>query len=266
MLVQRKAMASLARNWDGNNMKILVACEFSGVVRTAFQSMGHDAVSCDLLSTEIPGQHYQGDVFDIIADGWDMMIAFPPCTHLCVSGARYFAEKQADGRQYEGMSFFMRLATYPGIPKVCIENPVGIMSTHFRKPDQIIQPYEYGHPESKKTCLWLRGLPLLRSTNVLHRPLWVLCPDCEDYWCMKHKKHVADCDCPDIDAFSRRNIYPYIDGGVWDNQCPSGQNKLGPSPTRAMERARTYCGIACAMAEQWSVNPGDAASVSRIGD
>lgn len=234
-------------------MKILVACEMSGVVRTAFESFGHDATSCDLLPTEIPGKHYQGDVFDIIADGWDMMIAFPPCTHLAVSGARHFAEKREDGRQSEGISFFMRLAMYPGIPKVCIENPVGIMSTHYRKPDQIIQPYEYGHPESKKTCLWLQGLPPLMPTNVLYRPLWVQCECCEDFICTKHKMHAWECDCPEIDVLAKKGIYPYVNGGIWDNQTPSGQNKLGPSPTRAMERSRTYCGIARAMAEQWGI-------------
>ena len=208
-------------------MKVLVACEFSGVVRTAFQSMGHDAVSCDLLPTEIPGPHYQGDVFDIIADGWDMMIAFPPCTHLCVSGARYFDAKRKDGRQAEGISFFMRLATYPGIPRVCIENPVGIMSRHFRKPDQIIQPYEYGHRDSKKTCLWLRGLPKLTPACIVE-PVY-----CENLT-TKGKKTSLSHNRP-----------------RWDNQTPSGQNKLGPSPTRSRERGRTYCGIARAMAERW---------------
>jgi hypothetical protein len=148
-------------------MKILVACEMSGVVRTAFESMGHNAVSCDILPTEIPGPHYQGDVFDIIAEGWDMMIAFPPCTHLAVSGAAWFAEKRKDGRQAEGISFFMRLATYPGITKICIENPVGIMSTHFRKPDQIIQPWQFGHGETKATCFWLKGLQKLQPTNIV---------------------------------------------------------------------------------------------------
>lgn len=148
-------------------MKILVACEFSGIVRDAFIYNGHDAVSCDLLPTERPGPHYQGDVFDIIADSWDMIIAFPPCTHLAVSGARYFEQKRKDGRQQEGMSFFMRLATYPRITKKCIENPVGIMSTHFRKPDQIIQPWQFGHGETKATCLWLNGLPNLLPTNIV---------------------------------------------------------------------------------------------------
>lgn len=148
-------------------MKILVACEFSGIVRDAFIFRGHDAISCDLLPTERPGPHYKGNVFDIIADDWDMMIAFPPCTHLAVSGARHFEQKRKDGRQADGISFFMRLATYPGIQKKCIENPVGIMSTHFRKPDQIIQPWQFGHGETKATCLWLEGLQNLLPTNIV---------------------------------------------------------------------------------------------------
>lgn len=145
-------------------MKVLVACEFSGVVREAFRKRGHEAMSCDLLPTEIPGWHYQGDVLDVLDDDWDLMIAHPPCTHLAVSGARYFAKKRADGRQQEAIDFFMRLANAK-IPKIAIENPVGIMSTKWRKPDQIIQPYMFGHDASKKTCLWLKGLPILVATH-----------------------------------------------------------------------------------------------------
>lgn len=147
-------------------MKILIACEFSGVVRDAFIARGHDAMSCDLLPTERPGPHYMGDVFKIINDGWDMMIAFPPCTHLCSSGARHFAQKRADGRQQQGVDFFMAF-TRTSIPKVAIENPVGIMSTIYRKPDQIIQPWMFGHGETKATCLWLHGLPALTPTNIV---------------------------------------------------------------------------------------------------
>ena len=147
-------------------MKVLIACEYSGTVRDAFISMGHNVISCDLLPTDKPGPHYQGDVFDIINDGWDLMIAHPPCTHLAVSGARHFAEKRADGRQQNGIDFFMALANAV-IPKICIENPVCIMSTIWRKPDQIIQPWQYGHGETKSTCLWLKGLPLLQPTDVV---------------------------------------------------------------------------------------------------
>ncbi len=150
----------------GASMKILIACEFSGIVRDAFIARGHDAISCDLLPTERLGPHYQGDVRDIIDDGFDMMIAHPPCTHLCVSGARWFPAKIADGRQQSGIDFFMMLAG-SDIAKIAIENPVGIMSTKYRKPNQIIQPYEFGHPETKKTCLWLKGLPGLTPTKVV---------------------------------------------------------------------------------------------------
>ena len=151
-------------------MKILVACEYSGTVRYAFLRKGHMAVSCDLLPSESDfGGHWQGDVQNIIdngGNGWDMIIAFPPCTHIAVSGARYFAEKRADGRQQEAVDFFMMLANADA-PKICIENPVGIMSTKWRKPDQIIQPWQFGHDASKKTCLWLKGLPKLQYTDVI---------------------------------------------------------------------------------------------------
>lgn len=144
-------------------MKVLIACEYSGTVRDAFIKRGHDAVSCDILSTDSPGPHYQGDVRDILNDGWDIMIAHPPCTHLAVSGAAWFAEKRADGRQQTGIDFFMEMIN-ANIPKICVENPVCIMSSVYRKPDQIIQPYMFGHPESKKTCLWLKNLSKLTPT------------------------------------------------------------------------------------------------------
>lgn len=145
-------------------MRVLVACEFSGVVRDAFIAKGHDAMSCDLLPTERLGPHYQGDVFDVIGDNWDLMIAHPPCTHLCVSGARWFKEKKEE--QAQAVDFFMALVS-ADIPKIATENPVGIMSTRYRKPDQYIQPWEYGHGETKKTCLWLKNLPLLAPTNIV---------------------------------------------------------------------------------------------------
>ena len=145
-------------------LKILVACEFSGVVRDAFIAQGHDAISCDLLPSERPGPHIQGDVLKILHDGWDMIVAFPPCTHLAVSGARWFPQKRQDGRQQQGIDFFMQF-TNLACPKVAIENPIGIMSTIWRKPDQIIHPYWFGHGETKATCLWLKGLPKLTETN-----------------------------------------------------------------------------------------------------
>ena len=144
-------------------MKVLVACEYSGTVRDAFIKRGHDAISCDILPTDSPGPHYQGDVRDILNDGWDIMIAHPPCTHLAVSGAAWFAEKRADGRQQTGIDFFLEMIN-ANVPKICVENPICIMSSVYRKPDQIIQPYMFGHPESKKTCLWLKNLPKLTPT------------------------------------------------------------------------------------------------------
>ena len=145
-------------------MKVLVACEFSGIVRDAFIARGHEAMSCDLLPTERPGPHYQGSVFDIINDGWDMMIAHPPCTHLAVSGARWFKDKQIE--QAEALEFVRRLMAL-NIEHICIENPISIISSKIRKPDQIIQPWQFGHGETKATCLWLKNLPLLVPSNIV---------------------------------------------------------------------------------------------------
>lgn len=147
-------------------MKVLVACEYSGRVRDAFRAMGHEAVSCDLLPTEVEGPHYQGDVKDIINDGWDLMVAHPPCTDLAVSGARHFAAKIADGRQAAALDFVRFLMEAP-IPRICIENPISVISSKIRKPDQIIQPWQYGHGETKATCLWLTNLPPLTPTNIV---------------------------------------------------------------------------------------------------
>ena len=147
-------------------MRVLIACEFSGIVRDAFIAKGHDAISCDLLPSERPGPHYQGDVFDIINDGFNLMIAHPPCTHLAVSGARHFAEKIKSGVQQEALEF-VRLLMDSAIPKICIENPVSIISTRIRKPDQIIHPWQFGYGETKKTCLWLKNLPLIIPTNIV---------------------------------------------------------------------------------------------------
>ena len=189
-------------------MRVLIACEYSGAVRDAFINNGHDAMSCDLLPTDVDGPHYQGDVFDVINDGWDLMIAHPPCTHLAVSGARWFKDKVKE--QAESLEFVRRLMDAP-IDKIAIENPISIISSRIRKPEQIIQPWMFGHPEAKATCLWLKGLPTLSATDVLTKP-----------------------EC-----------------GYWSNQTPSGQNKLGPSKDRWKERSKTYQGIADAMANQW---------------
>jgi len=145
-------------------MRVLVACEYSGVVRDAFTARGHSAMSCDLLDTEKPGLHYKGDVTNILNDGWDLMICHPPCTHLAVSGARWFKEKQAE--QEEALEFVELLLNAP-ILKICLENPISIISSRIRKPDQIIQPWQYGHGETKATCLWLKNLPLLKPTNIV---------------------------------------------------------------------------------------------------
>lgn len=145
-------------------MKVLVACEYSGKVRDAFNALGHDAMSCDLLPTEVPGPHYQGDVREVLDYPWDLMIAHPPCTDLSVSGARHFAAKKLDGRQQASVSFFMKL-TKVDVPRIAIENPVCIMSSLWRKPNQIVQPWQHGHGETKATCLWLKGLPLLVPSN-----------------------------------------------------------------------------------------------------
>jgi site-specific DNA-cytosine methylase len=149
-------------------MRVLIACEYSGTVRDAFLRRGHEAMSCDLLPTDVPGPHYQGDLFDVIDYPWDLMIAHPPCTHLSVSGARHFEEKRQNGSQQAAASFFMRIIRQSAhIPKTAIENPVCIMSSLYRKPDQVVQPWEYGHGETKATCLWLKGLPLLQPTNIV---------------------------------------------------------------------------------------------------
>jgi site-specific DNA-cytosine methylase len=193
-------------------MRVLVACEFSATVRDAFRARGHDAWSCDLLPCEgDPAWHYQGDVADVLDDGWDLMIAHPPCTHLAVSGARWFKDK---GAEQERALMFVRGLLDADIPRIALENPVSIISSRIRKPDQVIQPWQYGHDASKTTCLWLKRLPPLRPTA-----------------------HVAP---------------RMIDGRPrWANQTNSGQNKLAPSADRWALRSKTYQGIADAMAEQW---------------
>ena len=148
-------------------LNVLVACEYSGRVRDAFTKLGHFAMSCDLLPSDAHGLHYRGDVFDVIDQGWDLMVAHPPCTHLAVSGARHFADKrERGGVQQEALEFVRRLLNSP-ISKIALENPVSIISSKIRKPDQIIQPWQFGHGETKTTCLWLKGLPKLMPTNVV---------------------------------------------------------------------------------------------------
>lgn len=149
-------------------MKVLIGCERSGRVRDAFVALGHQALSCDLFPSDTSGPHYSGDVFDVIDYPWDLAILHPPCTHTSVSGARHFARKWADGQQACGVAFALRLwKALDHVPRVALEQPISILSSLWRKPDQIIQPWQFGHGETKATCLWLKGLPLLRPTNIV---------------------------------------------------------------------------------------------------
>ncbi len=195
-------------------MNVLVACESSGIVRDAFARHGHYAMSCDLLPTESPGHHYQGDVMDILSGGWDLLIAHPPCTYICSSGMHWTTRGLRDPQLTEDALEFVRLFMAAPIPRIAIENPIGIISTRIRKPDQILQPWQFGEDASKATCLWLKELPILSHTGI---------------------------------------VSPRIVGGKkrWGNQTDSGQNRLGPSPDRWKDRSKTYVGIAEAMAAQW---------------
>lgn len=196
-------------------MRVLVACEFSGVVREAFRKRGHDAWSCDLLPSDDNSVHHiTGDVIPHLRWGWDLMIAHPPCTYLSVSGLHWNKKDPTRAaKTEEALEFVLRLLEAP-IPRIALENPIGCISTRIRKPDQIVQPYQFGHDASKATCLWLKGLPKLQSTGMV-QPRMV-------------------------------NERPR-----WSNQTDSGQNRLGPSPDRWKLRSMTYQGIAEAMAEQW---------------
>jgi len=201
-------------------MKVLVSCEYSGRVRDAFLALGHEAMSCDLLPTDSPGPHYQGDVFDIINQGWDLMIAHPPCTYLSVSGMHWTTRGLRDPKLTEdALDFVKRLMDAP-IERIALENPISVISSRVRKPDQIISPYQFGHDASKKTCLWLKNLPLLKPTQMVE-PRIVITPSGKP---------------------AKR----------WGNQCDNyGQDKLPPSEDRWKLRSATYQGIAQAMAEQW---------------
>lgn len=174
-------------------MKVLIACEFSGTVRDAFIARGHEAMSCDLLPTEKPGPHYQGDVLDILNYGWDLMIAHPPCTHLAVSGSRWFKDKQQE--QADALEFVLTLMN-ANVPRIAIENPISVISSKIRKPDQIIQPWQFGHGETKYTCLWLKNLPKLTPSNIvdgrenrIHRM-----PPSKDRWKLRSKTYQGIAD------------------------------------------------------------------------
>jgi hypothetical protein len=195
-------------------MKVLVACESSGIVRDAFIKEGHDAYSCDLLPAK--GNHIQGSVLDILDRDWDLMIAHPPCTYLCSSGMHWTTRGLRDPALTEDALQFVRTLMSANINRIAIENPVGRISTAIRKPDQYIQPFQFGTDASKKTGLWLKNLPLLKPTKLI---------------------------APRIIGKKKR----------WANQTDSGQNKLGPSEDRWKKRSQTYEGIAQAMAEQWGI-------------
>ena len=161
--------------------RVLVACEYSGRVRDAFLAAGHDAMSCDLLPTEVEGPHYQGDVRDVLGDGWDLLVAHPPCTHLAVSGARWFEEKREE--QAQALDFVWMLLQ-ADIPRIALENPVSIISSRFGEPSQIVQPWQFGHGETKATCFWLKNLPPLEPTNIVEgrEPRVHMMPPGPDRW------------------------------------------------------------------------------------
>lgn len=204
-------------------MKVLVGCEYSGRVRDAFIRRGHDAVSCDLLPTDSEGPHYQGDVRDILGDGWDLAVFHPPCTYLTVAGLHWNKRDPARAALTEEALDFVRLLLSAPIPRIALENPVSCISSQVRKPDQIIQPFEFGADASKKTCLWLKNLPPL--------------------------------DVDPSKRFSGRLVeWPRGSGKMverWSNQTDSGQNCLPPTEDRWKIRSTTYPGIAEAMAEKW---------------
>lgn len=196
-------------------MKILIACKYSGKVREAFRKLGHDAWSCDLLPADDGSPyHIQGDVLEVLDQGWDLMVAFPPCTYLCSSGLHWNKRRPGRAEKTEDALALVRALMNAPIPRIAIENPVGCISTRIRKPSQYVQPHQFGDDASKKTGLWLKGLPLLKPTG--HVPPRI------------------------VDGKKR-----------WSNQTDSGQNKLAPSEDRWKKRSETYQGIADAMAEQW---------------
>jgi hypothetical protein len=195
-------------------VRVLVACEYSGRVRDAFIDRGHDATSCDLLPTDAPGPHYEGDVFDIIDEGWDLLVAFPPCTYLCSSGLHWNKRRTERATKTEEALVFVQALLAAPVPRIALENPIGCISTRVRKPDQIVHPWMFGDDASKATCLWLKGLPLLTPTGAVAPRI--------------------------VDGRKR-----------WANQTDSGQNRLPPSEDRWKLRSLTYPGLAAAMSQQW---------------
>jgi hypothetical protein len=227
-------------------MKVLVACEESQIVTKAFRLAGHEAYSCDLEAPSggHPEWHFQGDVLEYLKwSYWDLVIAHPPYTFLTVAntylnrGCSKYTIQEAREHQAKAQAFFMEFVSAPA-ERIAIENPIGVMNTRYRKPDQIIQPYEYGHPESKKTCLWLKNLPKLVPTGEIAEVKRYRCTKCGSVF--DAQLGVYGC--------CKSPAKP-----IWENQTPSGQNKLRPSPDRAKIRSKTYEGVANAMAMQWSI-------------
>lgn len=216
-------------------MRVLVACEYSGRVRDAFTKRGHYAISCDLLPSETPGEHYQGDVTDLLHLGWDLMVAHPPCTYLAVSGMHWTTRGYRDPQLTEDALEFVRLLMAAPIERIAIENPVSVISSRIRKPTQTIHPWMFGHDASKATCLWLQNLPPLVPTQIIEPKYYCCGLEIDDLF-----------GCPN--CCGEKKAKPR-----WGNQTPSGQNKLGPSDDRWKIRSKTYQGIADAMAEQWGV-------------
>lgn len=216
-------------------LRILVACEYSGVVRDAFAVRGWDAWSCDLLPTESPGQHYEGDWRDLRGEAWDLVVAHPPCTYLCSSGMHWTTRGLRDPQLTEDALAFVLEFTELDCAWA-VENPVGVLSRRFRKPDQIIQPWQFGHDASKATCLWLGGLPCLQATREVPG---------EPFCCGGPLRDGETCPrCGGSRRVLRR----------WANQTGSGQNRLAPGKDRWKKRSRTYEGIAAAMADQWGAH------------
>lgn len=220
-------------------MRVLVGCEYSGTVRDAFIAAGHEAMSCDLLDTDRPGPHYKGDVFDVIDDGWDLGIFHPPCTYLSVSGMHWTARGLRDPQlTQDALDFVRRLMAAP-IKRKAIENPVSVISSRIRPPDQVIQPWMFGHDASKATCLWLENLPPLTPTKLV-APRLVCCGK-------ELAEAVGKYGCPDCCGTKKPRPR-------WSNQTNSGQNVLSPSDDRWKIRSETFSGIAEAMADQWGKN------------
>lgn len=224
-------------------MRILIACEYSGRVREAMRKQGHDVTSCDFLPSEDNSpNHYQGDVRDLIAGGgFDMMIAHPPCTYLAVSGLHWNGRVEGRAEKTEDALDFVRFLMGVNIKRIAIENPISCISSRIRKPDQVIQPYQFGEDASKSTCLWLKNLPLLRPTKFID-PRMVCCGK-------TLPEGVGNYGCPD--CLGDKKARPR-----WGNQTDSGQNKLAPSEDRWKERSRTFQGIADAFGQQWGVPHG----------